>query len=104
MDDRFRAEVWDASEYEPDLSGVRRRVLGSALSDRENAAIHYALEEFNGRMAEYEIAIGRELLAVEKIAHINRFKRSLARTYGAGTPDAGWLARHDGWCSRHGGA
>lgn len=104
MDDRFTVEDWDAAGYEPDLSGVRRRVPGSALTDRENAAIHYALEEFTGRMAEYEIAIGRELLAVEKIAHINRFKRALSRKYGAGAPDAGWLARHDGWCSRHGGA
>lgn len=104
-DDRFTGEAWDAADYEPepDLSGVRRS-LPATLGDRENAAIHYALQEFFGRMAEHEVSIGRELAAGEKFRHIQRFEGRLRRQYGASRPDPGWLSRHEAWCSRHGGA
>lgn len=105
-DDRFTAEDWDAADYEPepDLSGVRRALPASTLSDRDNAAVHYALQEFFGRMSDHEVSIGRELTAGEKYRHIQRFEGTLRRKYGASRPDPGWLARHDGWASRHGGA
>jgi len=105
-DDRFAAEEWDAADYEPepDLSGVRRGLPASALSDRDNAAIYYALQEFFQAMSDHEVSIGRELTGGEKFRHIARYEGALRRQYGASRPDPGWVARHDGWCARHGSA
>jgi hypothetical protein len=99
-DERFSEDAAD----EPELSGVRHGLPASTLSDRDNTAIHYALQEFFQRMSEHEVSIGRELTAGEKFRHIWRFESALRRQYGAARPDAEWVARHDGWCSRHGGA
>lgn len=103
-DDRFNAE-WDPSQYEaePNLGGGYRDAKPSVISDRDNAAIFYATEEFHKNMSEYEVSIGRELLAAEKFRHIQRFEAMLQRTYGASRPDGGWLSRHEGWHSRNGG-
>lgn len=103
-DDRF--QDWDPSQYEaePNLSGGYRSPPPSVLSDRDNAAIHYALEEFHKNMSDYEIQIGRELLAAEKYRHIQRFEGRLLRAYGASRPDGGWLSRHEGWHGRNQGA
>lgn len=103
-DDRFASE-WDPGQYEPEpnLNGGYRSPAPSVLSDRDNAAVHYALEEFFKNLSEYEVTIGRELAAAEKYRHIQRFEGRLAATYGASRPDGGWLSRHEGWHSRNGG-
>ncbi len=103
-DDRF-ADEWDPSQYEaePSLSGNYRSAPASTLSDRDNAAIFFATEEFYKNMSDHEVSIGRELTAAEKFRHIQRFEGRLLRAYGASRPDGGWLSRHEAWHSRNGG-
>jgi hypothetical protein len=96
---------WDPSNYEPepDLSGPYRSPPPSSISDRDNAAIHYALEEFYRNMSDYEVSIGRALLAGEKYRHIQRFEGRMRQAYGAARPDPDWLSRHESWHGRNGG-
>lgn len=103
-DDRF--QDWNPGDYEPEpnLSGRYRGAPHSVLSDRDNAAIHHALEEFQKNMSDYEISIGRELTAVEKYRHLQRFEGRLTAAYGTSRPDGGWLSRHEGWHGRSQGA
>jgi len=97
------AEEWDPEDYAPDLNGPLKKPPPSVLTDRQNAAIFYALEGFHGLIAEYELSIGRELTATEKYTHIQRFEGHLKRAYGHVRPDDHWLARHNAWQGRHGG-
>lgn len=103
-DDRFSQE-WDPGAYEPEpnLNGGYRSPPRAPISDRNNAAIHYALEEFFNNMSAHEVSMGREFTAAEKHRHIQRFEGVLLREYGAARPDGGWLSRHEAWHSRNGG-
>ena len=64
-DDRF--QDWDPSGYEPEpnLNGGYRNPPRAPISDRNNAAIHYALEEFYKNMSDHEVSMGREFTAAE---------------------------------------
>lgn len=105
MDDRFSGENWDPRDYEPepDLKNGYRNAPRAPISDRNNAAIFYALEEFYKNMAEHEVSMGREFTAAEKHRHIQRFEGMLYRTYGASRPDGDWLSRHEAWHERNQG-
>lgn len=76
----------------------------TALSDRQNAAIFHATEEFEKNMSEYELGTGRELSAAAKFKARRHFEAELAQMYGASRPDGGWLSRHEGWHGRNQGA
>lgn len=104
-DDRF-SEEWDPSQFEPepDLRGGYLRAPQSILSDRQNATIFHATEEFEKNMSEYEVSVGRELSAAAKFRARRHFEATLSRDYGASRPDGAWLSRHEGWHGRNQGA
>lgn len=73
---------------------------------RLNAACFHALEEFEGKIADwardYETQKGRPPSTMNRQKNRAAFRRLLVTTYGRGEPDAAWLEQRIGHLEKRG--